>query len=74
MFQIWCYLVHNLGNSQKTTIGEFTPKFSGTPSGKAMGHIWKMGQTSLCARSLVEIGGRMATRDEKQRWFLFVCM
>jgi len=35
----------------------------------------KMGQTSsMRTQSLVEIGGRMATGDKKQRCFLFVLM
>ena len=83
-FQIWCHSVHNWGSYRhkklKTTIRQFSPKFSSAPDAKTVGQIrksqgCKMGRTSFMRmQSLVEIGGRTTTGDEKQWCFcLYVC-
>ena len=67
---------------QKTAIGQFSPKFSVAPGAKTVSQIrkirgskWDRGQaSSIQMQSLVEIGGRTATGDEKQCCFLFVCL
>ena len=64
---------------QKTAIGQFSPKFSGAPGAKTMGHIqksyWYKNETDVLY-ALAKFGGDRWTHGDR-RWrtvMFFVCM